>query len=97
MPELRRQRRGRVRPAAAVSRFVMRPGSGKRGHRMTDDEWQEAADAASLALAIDAAWQYGLIEPDPEIDVARCERVLALARSKGFEPRPLAEVLAEPG
>lgn len=56
-------------------------------------EWQEAADAANFSLAVDAAWQYGLIAPDPQVNVERCEWFLREAKARGIEPRSLEELL----
>ena len=53
---------------------------------VTPEEWQEAVDAARFQLLVHAAFVYGLIQTGLEIDVARCQRILALGRQKGFEP-----------
>jgi hypothetical protein len=60
----------------------------------TPEEWQEAADAAVFSLALDAAWKYGLIRPDPDVDVARCEQFIVDAPAHGAVIRSLDEVLA---
>jgi len=53
----------------------------------TREEWQEAADAAHVLLAIDAARQYGLIEGGPECDQERCVEILRKANRRGITPR----------
>ena len=63
----------------------------------TREEWQEAADAASLMLAIDSAVQYGLVawsgaEPD-NVNVDRCVELLDRARAMGITPAPLSILL----
>lgn len=60
---------------------------------VTDAEWREAADAAVFALGLDSAWKYGLITPDPRVDVIRCEAILHLAQVRGIPIRTLEEVL----
>lgn len=60
------------------------------------DEWQEAVDLANAMLTVDACRQYGLIEWDGVVDVARCEEILRRARRHNIvRPRPAAEVILE--
>ena len=59
----------------------------------SDAEFREAADAAVFSLGLDAAWQYGFITPDPKVNVARCEEIIAEARTRGLPIRTLEEVL----
>lgn len=59
---------------------------------VTPEQWQEAVDAASFALAVDAAMQYGLVT-GPAIDVDRCVDLLERGKALGYQPRPLAELL----
>lgn len=54
----------------------------------TPAEWQAAVDGAKALLEIDSARQFGLIEGGPEINFDRCLEILALGRSRGFEPVP---------
>jgi hypothetical protein len=54
----------------------------------TDEQWQEAVDAAYTYLLLDKAHQLDLIAGDGEveIDVESCERLLEAARARGIEP-----------
>ena len=52
----------------------------------TDAEWQEAVDLAEFYLRLDSARQYGLITGGPEVNVARCEALLATGKERGFRP-----------
>lgn len=51
----------------------------------TPREWQAAVDAAQLMLILDSCEQYGLIVGQ-EVNVERCELIMALGRSKGITP-----------
>ncbi len=62
----------------------------------TPDELQEAADAAVFSLGLDSAWQYGFITPDPQVDVARCEEIIADAHAHGLTIHTLEEILPGP-
>lgn len=53
-------------------------------------EWRAAVDAAHACLAIDAARNYGLITTGIEVDVARCELILARGKELDYLPRPEA-------
>lgn len=59
----------------------------------TPDEWQEAVDAASVCLAVDAARKYGLVTGGPEIDLDRCEEILRRGAELDIEPRPVEELI----
>ena len=54
----------------------------------TDEDWQEAVDAAYTYLLLDEAHQLDLIagDDDVEIDVGRCERLLEAGRARGIGP-----------
>lgn len=52
----------------------------------THEQWQEAVDAAQGALALDAASQYGFVSGGPEVNVARCEDILARGQLLGYVP-----------
>lgn len=54
----------------------------------TDEQWQEAVDAAYTYLLLNEARQLDLItgDADVEIDVESCERLLEMARGRGIEP-----------
>lgn len=65
----------------------------KNRYPETSEELQEAADAAVFSLGLDAAWKYGFITPDPEVNVARCEEIIAEARVRGLTIHTLEEVL----
>lgn len=51
----------------------------------TDEEWQNAANGAEWALAVDSARLYGLITGGPIVDVERCEELLTGARARGIQ------------
>lgn len=53
----------------------------------TLEDWQEAADLATTCLALESTRQFGLIEGGPDINVERCEDLLAGAAALGIEPR----------
>jgi hypothetical protein len=53
----------------------------------SDAEWQAAVDAADFLLRLEAARAYGLVTGGPEIDVRRCEAILARGRERGVVPR----------
>jgi hypothetical protein len=50
------------------------------------DEWQDAVDAADLLLLLDACRQYGLVEGGPEVNIARCNELLAEGAERGIFP-----------
>ena len=54
----------------------------------TDEQWQEAVNAAYTYLLLNEACQLDLIasDGDVEIDVESCERLLEVARGRGIEP-----------
>jgi len=52
----------------------------------TNDQWQEAVDAAAAMLQLKAARFYGLVSMDVEIDTARCRHILDAGRLAGFMP-----------
>jgi hypothetical protein len=54
----------------------------------TDEQWQEAADAADFLLLIDSARQYGLITGGPIVNVPRCIDILEGAAELGIFPSP---------
>ena len=59
----------------------------------TRAEWQEAADAAQMMLALESCKLYGLLQGGPHVNVMRCEEILERARAKGIDPRPVEEEL----
>jgi hypothetical protein len=62
----------------------------------TPEEWQEAVDVAAGVRAIADCKMYGLIEGGPEIDIARCDDILARGRRRGITPsRPVTELAVE--
>ena len=50
-------------------------------------EWQEAADTAAFSLLLESSRAYGLVTGGPEVNLRRCEAILAQARERGIEPR----------
>lgn len=51
----------------------------------TDQEWQDAVNAAEFNLRLDSARKYGLIEGGPEVNVERCEEIIAGGRERGIK------------
>jgi len=68
-----------------MSREVVRRMPAPREPR-TREEWQEAADAAEGALALDSARKYGLVTGGPVVDVERCTALIDAARAGGITP-----------
>jgi hypothetical protein len=60
----------------------------------TAEEWQEAVDAAVGLRAVADCKMYGLIEGGPNIDVGRCDEILALGEARGVRPSKPAQDLA---
>lgn len=59
----------------------------------TPAEWQEAVDIAAGFRAIQDCKLYGLLTGGPEINVTRCDEILAAGRAKGIKPsRPVTEL-----
>ena len=50
-------------------------------------EWQEAADTAAFLVLLESSRVYGLVTGGPEVNVERCEAILAQARERGIEPK----------
>lgn len=60
----------------------------KAGDPLTVTEWQEAVDLASALLHLHSARAYGLVRGGPEINVERCEQLLAAGKQRGVAPSP---------
>lgn len=60
----------------------------KSRDRQTLEEWQEAVDYAHVLILLNAARACGLVTGGPEVDVARCEDILARGRERGVTPAP---------
>ncbi len=59
----------------------------------TVGEWQNAVDVAAACRVLADLRMYGLIEGGPEINVQRCDEILARGRKRGIEPsRPLDQL-----
>jgi hypothetical protein len=59
----------------------------------TREEWQCAVDNAAGARAIADCKMYGLIEGGPEINVRRCDAILARGKKRGVTPSlPITEL-----
>jgi len=56
------------------------------GQPKTGAEWQEAVDLAEFYLCLDSARKYGLVKGGPEINVSRCEQILADGKRRGVAP-----------
>jgi hypothetical protein len=54
----------------------------------TNAEWQDAVDLAEGYLALDSARKYGLLNGGPDVDVERCEELLAKGKARGITPAP---------
>jgi hypothetical protein len=52
----------------------------------TKEQWQEAANLAEFCLLLDSARQYGLVTGGPEVNLDRCEEIIAKARKRGIFP-----------
>lgn len=52
----------------------------------TPAQWQEAVNAAHVLLLVESARYYGLITGGPEVNIDRCNELLAEGRSLGIEP-----------
>jgi hypothetical protein len=52
----------------------------------TREDWQEAVDLAHTYLLLDAARKYGLVTGGPDVDLDRCEEILAKGRRRGITP-----------
>lgn len=51
------------------------------------EEWQDAVEEADFWIGLDAARSYGLMT-GPEVNVERCEELLARGAALGYKPRP---------
>lgn len=59
----------------------------------TASEWQEAVDLAAGLRMIADCKMYGLLEGGGDIDVARCDAMLARGAERGVRPsRPVVEL-----
>lgn len=54
----------------------------------TREEWQEAVDEAEFYLRLAASVAYGLVEYSGEVNVRRCEEIIARGRAAGVYPAP---------
>jgi hypothetical protein len=52
----------------------------------TPEEWQEAVNGACVMLMVDSARQYGLVFGGPEVNVERCDELLARGKQLGVVP-----------
>lgn len=55
---------------------------------ITDEDWRDTVDLAKACLILEDAQARGLILGGPQINVARCDELLAAGKERGFEPRP---------
>lgn len=60
----------------------------------TRKEWRKVALLARGALLFHSARAYGLIDGGPEINVERCEKLLAGARARGITVNADAAIAA---
>jgi hypothetical protein len=60
----------------------------------TPQEWQEAFDLATALRMIADCKMYGLIKGGPEINLERCDRILARGAKRGLSPSKAAADLA---
>jgi hypothetical protein len=59
----------------------------------TPEEWQEAVNAAAGARAVADCKLYGLLVGGPNINVRRCDQILARGRKQGITPsHPIDEL-----
>lgn len=85
-----------LRPAAQVpprkrKKYALRKIGHGRINPRTKAEWQEAVNTAHWALAVDSAFQYGLIQwsdgsTESAINVDRCLRLLEQGKKRGLVP-----------
>lgn len=61
----------------------------------TPAEWREAVDGARYCLLLESAFLYGLIEPDPVVDVVRCEEILERGKARRVLPRSDDQIVAD--
>jgi hypothetical protein len=54
---------------------------------VTDQQWQDAVDAAHTLLTLETARLYGLVTGGPEVNVERCVEIIEDGRSRGTLPR----------
>lgn len=54
---------------------------------VTDDQWQDAVDAAHAMLMLEAARLYGLVTGGPEVNIERCVEILEDGQARGIHPR----------
>jgi hypothetical protein len=52
----------------------------------TPAEWQAAVDTAAAFLWLEGARRKGMLTGGPAVNIERCEEILELVRSRGFEP-----------
>lgn len=60
---------------------------------ISDQEWQEAVDAAQFYLLLDSCRQYGLITGGPAVSAERCEQILKFGKTRGFRPAPTEDLV----
>jgi len=65
-----------------------------RTNPKTREEWQAAVNAAAALRALTDCKLYGLIAGGPEIDVERCDQLLAKAEALGIRPNAPVDTLA---
>lgn len=53
---------------------------------VTDEQWQDAVDAAHTILTLEIGRLYGLVRVIPEFDIEECHRILAEGRERGILP-----------
>jgi hypothetical protein len=58
----------------------------------TVEEWQAAVDAAYGAICLDSVRQYALVTGGPQVDVDRCQEILAGGRVRGIFPTEGADI-----
>lgn len=56
------------------------------GWPVSNAEWQEAVNLATLLLLVDSGRQYGLITCSLDIDAERCRQILETGAARGFRP-----------
>jgi hypothetical protein len=59
---------------------------------LTQEEWQEAVDAAEFYLLLHSARQYGLVKGGPEVNLDRCDEMLKRGRERGIVPAPIEQL-----
>lgn len=68
---------------------------------VTDNQWQDAVDAAQTCMMLELAKLFDLVNENGEVDITRCAEIIADGHKLGIEPslyssvKPIRDVLKE--